>query len=187
MNTELAYPITRLLSVQSSQRVLLVVTHGRQRTDLTELITRLALHGPFWLIAGGDWLPDQDAVRRSVRRHTLAVRETLEHVILSRPFTCLQLRDQLLNAGALERRMLILDFLHHFYNPDVDRNLRERVLVECCTHLRRLSLTRSLIVLVQALSSEDYQRFLPILAAVADDVLEAEEVVSDTALQARLF
>lgn len=153
---------------------LLVEITGRARAEQTVLITRLALHGSFFLIAGGEWLPDQDSMHRAVRRHTKAVEETLKHVILARPSTCFQLRDQLKQARFQPRPVLILDVLHHFYDPDIDLSLRQRLLEDCCQSLVNLSRSRLVVVLVERLPVEEYERFIPILASVADETLEVE-------------
>jgi hypothetical protein len=162
--------------IQNSKthQLLLVEIAGRARAELTELIARLALRGSFFLIAGGDWLPDQDSMGRVVRRHTTGVEETLARVSLARPSTCLQLRTQLEDAHSLSRMVLILDFFHHFYDPDIDLSLRQRVLEECCQGLENLSRSRSVFVIVERLPVEEYDRFFPILASIADETLEVE-------------
>jgi hypothetical protein len=187
MNTQPVTSLANLPPVPLLPRVFVVVTSGRQIEGLTELITRLALHGPFHLIAGGEWLPDQDSLRRSVRRHTVAVERALDHPILGRPATCLQLRDQLLCADSPNDLLLILDFLHHFHNPDIDLSLRQRVLEDCCCKIRLLSQTIPVIILVQKLDVEEYQQFFPALASIADEILEAEEANAPDAVQGLLF
>lgn len=167
--------------------VLLIVTRDSTHQGQTELIARLALRGPFHLILDSDWLPDQERLRRTVHRYTLGIQETLDHPILGRPSTCLQLRDQLMQAESQKHLILILDFLHHFYNPDVDLRLRQRVLEQCCPILSRLSKSRPVMVIVPRVALEDYERFFPILASTADEVLEAEGDHPSLASQPRLF
>ena len=140
---------------------------------ITEFIAHLSLRGPFYLIANGNGLPDQDGLRRSVRRHTVRVNETLDHITLGRPATCLQLRDQLVNADLQPYPIFILNFLHHFYDPDVDLSLRQRVLGECCRLIKHLSSSKSVVVLIQSLPTEEYRQFYPSLASIADEIVEA--------------
>ncbi len=187
MSTESPLTVANLSSVPLLPQGFLLVTGGNQRRALTELLARLSLRGQFLLIAAGEWLPDQDDLRRLVRRRTLAIKETLDHIVLSRPFTCLQLRDQLFQDHANDSLIIILDFLHHFLNQDVDLDLREQVLGECCARLQRLKQGRPLIVHVQAAPAEEYERFFPVLTAVADKVLQTEETFDVSASQARLF
>ncbi len=179
--------LASLPPVPLSPRVLVVVTRDRDHEGLTNLITRLALRGPFHLIAGGEWLPDQGSLRRSVRRHTVNVHETLDHLILGRPSTCLQLREQLAQADMQEHLILILDFLHYFYDPDVDLSLRQRILEQCCCSVKHLSRSKPVIVLVQQLPVEEYEHFFPVLTSVADEILEEETVSAETISQPSLF
>lgn len=160
-------------SSKTHQLILVEIT-GKARIELTELIARLALHGSFFLIAGGEWLPDQDSMRRAVRRHTTGVEEVLEHVSIARPSTCLQLRAQLDDARSLSRMILILDVLHHFYDPDIELPLRERVLKECIQSLRYLSQSKPVIAIVKRLPVEEYDLFFPVLASIADETLEVK-------------
>jgi len=170
-----------------SPQVSLGVIRGKQHKELTELIARFALCGYFHFIVGGEWLPDQDSLRRSVRRYTTAVNETLDHPILGRPSTCLQLRDQLTMADAQQHPIFILDFLNHFYDPDVDLSLRQRVLKQCCNCLQDLSRSKSVFILVHWVPTEDYERFFPLLASAADEILEVEENSQTEALQYSLL
>jgi hypothetical protein len=152
-------------------RVILAVVQGHASRGMTELIARLALRGPFHLISSGHWLPDQDSLRRAVRRYTLRVNETLDHLILGRPATCLQLRDQLIQAELQPHPVFALNFLNHFFDPDVELSLRQQVLGQCCQLVKHLSAGRSVVVLVEDLPTQEYQEFLPRLASIADEVL----------------
>jgi len=174
MHPQTTISLASLPPVPLSPRVYLVVTQDRAHHEITELIVRLALHGSFHLIAGGEWLPDQDTLRRSVRSHTVNVTETLDHLSLGRPSTCLQLRDQLAQADEQNHLILILDFLHLFYDSDVDLSLRQRVLEQCCRSVQHLSKSKLVIALVQQVPVQDYELFFPTLASVADEILEAQ-------------
>ena len=170
----------------TARRMLLAVIEGREKRALTELIARLALDGPVELIAGGEWVPGHMDLRRAVRRHTTAVHATLERLTLTRPSTYLQLLDLLAEPQPRKELLLILDFLHLFYVPDVELSTRLRVLEGCCEHLHRIKLLRPLVVVVQQVPAEDYRQFMPLLRECADVVLEAEpdrvRVVSQPAL-----
>lgn len=167
--------------------LLIVETAGKERETVTDLITQLALRGPFHLIAGDEWLPDRDTLYRSVRRHTLKVKEMLDHPILMRPMTCLQLLDLLMEADMQSKPTLILDFLHHFYNADVELSLRDRILEQCCQYTKRLSLSNSVVVLVPRLCSEEYKRFFPLLACIADEIIPLKESLATEDSQDLLF
>jgi len=175
MKKQFSISLANLPRLPLSPQVSLGVIRGKQHKELTELIARFALCGYFHFIVGGEWLPDQDSLRRSVRRYTTAVNETLDHPILGRPSTCLQLRDQLTMADTQPHPIFILDFLNQFFDPDVDISLRERVLDGCCQRVQLLSKTKPVFILIHWLPTEDYQRFFPVLASTADEILEVEE------------
>lgn len=187
MNADLIKIASKPLTLSNRPRLLLAEITGREHKALTELIARLALRGPFHVIAGDAWLPDQDSLGRAVHRHTNRVREALDHPIIGRPANCIQMPDQLASAGLLNRPILALNFLHYFYDPDVDLSLRERVLGESIRSLRALSESRPVIVLVQHLPTEEYERFFEMLADVADEVLEAVETPAAQISQSSLF
>jgi len=165
----------------------LVETLGKEREVITELIVQLALRGPYNLIAVDEWLPDRDTLYRSVRRYTLKIQETLDNPSLKRPMTCLQLLDLLMEADMQNRPTLILNFLHHCYNADVKLSVRDRILGQCCQYTKRLSLCNPVVVLVPRLFTEEYNRFFPVLAAVADEIIPVAECVEIEASQDSLF
>jgi hypothetical protein len=169
-----------------SLRLLLVETEGRPSEGITELFAALALRGPFYAIAGGEWLPTY-ALVRSLRRRTPAVQQVLGRVRLARPFTCYQVLDLLTDIRPERDPVLVLDFLHHFHNPDIQPDVRRRVLEQCCRQLERLSLSRTLLVFVQAMETEEYRNFFPIVAETADEVLQAAEADNEETLQPVLF
>jgi hypothetical protein len=156
-------------------RLRLIETAGRQSEGITELFAALALRASFYAIAGGEWLPTY-ALVQAVRRRTTEVREVMSRVRLARPFTCYQVLDLLEDIRPERDPVLILDFLHHFYNPDIDPPVRRRVLEQCCRQLQRLGLMRPLIVFTLRLQTEEYQQFFPLVAATADEVLRMDEM-----------
>ena len=168
--------------------LLVIQTVGKEREAILELITQWVLRSSFHLIAAGDWLPDHDDLRYSVFRYTNAINETLDHMSLVRARTCFQLLDLLKEADKQNKPVLILDFLHHFYNEDVELFARDEILEQCCQFTKRLSLSNPVAVLVPKLDTEDYRRSFPILAAVANEVIEPEQAPSQTTVsQGRLF
>jgi hypothetical protein len=184
MNTlpELAFhPLQR-----AGRRMRLIETDGRQSEGVTELFATLALRGSFQAIAGGEWIPTY-ALVQSVRRKTTEVQQVLGHVRLTRPFTCYQVLDLLEGTRPEHDPILILDFLHHFYNPDIQPSVRRRVLEHCCKHLQRLALMRPLIVLVENLPTDEYREFFPLVAASADEVLRMADAPAAEDVQLSLF
>jgi hypothetical protein len=168
-------------------QLLLVKTPDRAYEAILELIVQWTLHGPFYLIAAGEWLPAHDELRYAVYRYTVAFDEVLNNLTLSRPFTCLQLLDLLMEASQQNKPILVLDFLHLFYDADVDLSLRDSTLEQCCQHTKRLSLSNLIVVLVPDLNIEEYRRFFPLIASVADEIIEAKQSSSASASQGQLF
>ena len=164
-------------------QLLLVKTLDQQHEAIKELITQWVLRGPVYLIAAGEWMPQHDELRYSVYKHTVAFNEALDQLILSRPFTCLQLLDLLMEANQQSNPVLILDFLHLFYNPDVDLSLRQSTLEQCCQYLKRLSLSNAVAVLVPDMVGEEYRRFFPLVASIADEIIEQKNPSSVEAFQ----
>jgi hypothetical protein len=168
-------------------RLLLVKIPNRAHDAIMQLIIQWALCGPFYLIAAGEWFPDHDELRYAVYRYTAAFDEALGNLTLSRPFTCLQLLDLLVEAGKQNKPTLVLDFLHLFYDADVDLSLRESTLERCCQYTKHLSSSRLILLLVPDLSIEDYRRFFPFIASVADEIIEANRQPPAQASQGILF
>ncbi len=167
-------------------RLRLIETDGRQSEGVTELFATLAVRGSFQAIAGGEWIPTY-ALVQSVRRRTTEVQQVLGRVRLTRPFTCYQVLDLLEDIRPEHDPILILDLLHHFYNPDIQPFVRRRVLEQCCKHLQRLALLRPLIVLVERMHTDEYRQFFPLVAACADDVLRLAEIPAADNVQLSMF
>ncbi len=173
------------IRVQAS-RLLLIEIEGRKAEGVTELFAALALRGPFYAIAGGEWLPTY-ALARSLRRKTFAIQDALGRVRLARPFTCYQMLDLLSDIRPERTPVIVLDFLHHFHNPDIPLDVRGRILQQCCKRLKYLSLLRPMLVFVQVIQTEEYRSFFPLVVDIADEVLQAAEAERATALQPALF
>lgn len=156
-----------------SGRLLLVVTVGKERGKVTELVARLALRGPIYVAAGSDWLPG-DRLTRAIRRRTMDVEQTLEQIQLARAFTCYQLVDLLAEIPSDHHPLLVLDFLHTLFNADIPLRTRFRTLKECCRHLQRLSQYKPVAIIIQQMPVADYQYFYPFLAAIANEILLPE-------------
>jgi len=187
MNIDPSIPTSRWLSPYRGRQLLLVKTHGRNRDTIIEVIAQWIIRGSFYLIAAGEWLPEHDELRYAVFRYTLAYDRRLDHLILSRPFTCLQLLDLLIEAKQCGRPVLIMDFLHLFHDADVDLSLRYSTLEQCCGYTRQLSLSVPVVVLVPDLNTEEYRRFFPLLASIADEIIETSKPVDPEAVQGSLF
>ena len=169
MNTLLKLPtdITRLRGLT------LLLTEDKARTGITELIANLILNGPLFVISASEWLPAYE-LTRMIRKRTLEVRETLNSLYTVRASTCYRLWDSLANIPSNGEPILVIDFLHTFYDPDIPLRVRFFKLRECCRQLKRLALYRPVIVMTQELPVEDYEKFAPALHSIADKAFTLE-------------
>ena len=169
MNTLLKLPpdITR------SRGLALILTADKARAEMTELIVNLILNGPLFVISASEWLPAYE-LTRTLRKGTLEVRETLNRLYTVRASTCYRLLDSLANIPTNGEPILVIDFLHTFYDPDIPLRVRFYKLRECCRQLKRLALYRPVIVMTQEMPIEDYEKFSPALHSIADKTFTLE-------------
>jgi hypothetical protein len=90
-------------------------------------------------------------------------------------------------AVAQKYPIFVLDFLDQFYDTDVDLSLRQRVMEDCCRAVRQLSKSKSVLILVRDVPTEEYQHFFPLLESAADEILEVEEIPHVPAIQYSLL
>ncbi len=151
----------------------LILTHDNARPQLTDLIASLILCGPLFVVSASEWFPSH-TLSRTIRRQSIHVKDITGQLRLARASTCYRLQDILSNIPAGREPILVLDFLHTFYDPDVLLRTRFLQLRQCCQHLKRCSSARTVIVLTRVMPTEDYQNFSPILHAVADRTVYLE-------------
>jgi hypothetical protein len=169
MNTLLNLPT----GITRQRGLTLLLTTDKARTGITELIAALILSGPLFVIAASEWLPAFE-LTRIVRKRTLEVRLTLNRLYTVRASTCYRLLDSLANIPSNGEPILVLDFLHIFYDPDVLLRVRFRTLRECCRQLKSLAFYRPVIVITQQMPVEDYEKFSPALHSVANKIITLE-------------
>jgi hypothetical protein len=125
------------------------------------------------VVAASEWLPAFE-LTRTLRKKTPEIKPVLDRLRTVRASTCYRLLDSLENIPSQGEPLLVLDFLHTFYDPDVPLRVRFHVLRQCCRHLGHLALYRPVIVLTQEMPVEDYEKFSPALRSVADKTLTLE-------------
>lgn len=151
----------------------LILTADKALTGITEFIAAQILYGPLFVISGNEWLPAFE-LTRIIRKKTLQVRETLNHLYIARASTCYRLFDSLANLPSHGEPIFVLDFLHTFYDSDIPLRVRLFKLRECCRQLKRLALYRPILVMAQEVEVEDYEKLIPALWSVADKTLRLE-------------
>lgn len=154
-------PLTR------SRGLALILTPDQARASLTEFIAAQILSGRLFVISGSEWLPAFE-LTRILRSQTLHVREALDRLYTVRASTCYRLFDSLANIPSNGEPILVMDFLHTFYDEDIPLRVRLLKLRDCCRQLKRLALYRPVIVMTQAMPIEDYEKFIPALRSIAD-------------------
>jgi hypothetical protein len=158
-----------------SRGMTLILTRDRARAGISELIAAQVLHSSLFVLAASEWLPAFE-LTRILRKKTPDVKQALNRLYVARASTCYRLFDSLANIPSQGEPILVLDFLHTFYDSDIPLRVRLFKLRECCRQLKRLTLYRPILVMTQELPTEDYEKFLPALCSVADQTftLEAE-------------
>ena len=137
------------------------------------MIASLILCGPLFVVSASDWFPSR-TLSRTIRKQSIHVKDITGQLQLARASTCFRLLDILSNIPVAREPILVLDFLHTFYDSDVPLRTRFLQLRQCCQHLKRFALHRTVIVLTREMPTEDYQKFSPILHAVADRTVYLE-------------
>jgi hypothetical protein len=175
------------LAIDSTERrgLALILTQDRARKSKTDLIATLILNGPLFVVSGDEWLP-AFLLPRIVRGQTTEVKEIMNRLRAVRASTCYRLFDSLANIPSRGEPILVMDFLHTFYNEDIPLRTRLFRLRECCRELKRLAFYRPVIVMTQEMESEDYKKFIPALHSITDKtfILDSE---SETIKQPALF
>ena len=170
------------LAMDSTQRrgLTLILTRDRARERKTTLIANLILKGPLFVVSGDEWLPSF-ILPRILRGYTTEIKELASRLRTVRASTCYRLFDSLAGIQSKGDPVLIMDFLHTFYDPDIPLRTRLFKLRECCRELTRLSFYRPVLVMVQEMEGEDYEKFIPALSPLAERVLtletETEQVI----------
>jgi hypothetical protein len=159
--------------ITEKRALTLILTKDRARKSKTDLIASLILNGPLFVVSGDEWLPSF-ALPRIIRRQTTEIKTIMGRLYTARASTCYRLLDSLANTALMGEPILVLDFLHTFYDPNIPLRTRLFKLIECCRELKRLSFYRPVIVMTQEMKGEDYEKFFTTLYSVVDRTLSLE-------------
>lgn len=161
------------VDVTEKRGLILILTKDRARESKTNLIANLILNGPLFVISGDEWLPSF-VLPRMIRGRTTQIKEILDRLHTVRASTCYRLFDSLAGIRSQGEPILVMDFLHTFYDADIPLRTRLFRLRECCRELKRLAFYRPVIVMTQEREGEDYEKFIPALSPLADKTLTLE-------------
>ena len=156
--------------VTGKRGLTLILTRDNARKSKTDLIASLILHGPLFVVSGDEWLPSYD-LPRMIRGRTTEIERVLGRLYTARVSTCYRLFDSLAGIPPKGEPVLVLDFLHTFYDSDIPLRTRLFKLRECCRELRRLAFYRPVIVMTKETEAEDYEKFIPALYSITDKTL----------------
>ena len=156
--------------VTGKRGLTLLLTQDSARKSKTELIASLILRGPLFVVSGDEWLPAYD-LPRMIRGRTTEIKEILGRLYTARVSTCYRLLDSLAGISLKGEPVLILDFLHTFYDSDIPLRTRLFKLRECCRELKRLAFYRPVIIMTQERETDDYEKFIPALYSITDKTL----------------
>ena len=163
------------LAIDNTDRrgLVLILTKDRARKSKTDLIAHLILKAPLFIVSGDEWLP-AFSLPRIVRVRTPHVKMTMDRLYSVRASTCYRLFDSLASLPSKGEPVLVMDFLHTFYDEDIPLRTRLFRLRECCRELKRLAFYRPVIVTAQEEEGKDYEKFTPALWPLADQIFTLE-------------
>ena len=141
----------------------LILTQDKARESKTDLIASLILKGPLFVLSGDEWLPSF-TLPRLLRGRTTEIKAITGRLRTVRASTCYRLFDSLAATDSKGEPILIMDFLHTFYDEDIPLRTRLFKLRECCRELMRLAFYRPVIVMTQEREGEEYEKFIPALS-----------------------
>lgn len=167
---KLAVDITR------KRGLTLILTRDRARESKTDLIANLILKGPLFVISGDEWLPSF-ILPRILQGYTTEIKAITGRLRTVRASTCYRLFDSLAATDSKGEPILIMDFLHTFYDEDILLRTRLFKLRECCRELMRLAFYRPVIVMTQQREGEEYEKLIPALSPLAEKTLTLEQEI----------
>lgn len=163
----------------------LILTHDRARQSKTDLIAHLLLKGPLFVVSGDEWLPSF-SLPRILRSYTTDVQTVARRFPSVRSSTCYRLLDSLASIPSQGEPILVMDFLHTFYEEDIPLRTRLFMLRECCRELTRLAFYRPMLVMIQERQGDEYEKLFPALSPLADKTITLEHEI-DSITQPMLF
>lgn len=162
--------IKHVMDMAEKRGLGLILTRDRARQSKTDLIASLILNGPLFVVSGDEWLPSF-VLPRILRERTTEIKPITSRLHSVRASTCYRLFDSLATTPSKGEPILVMDFLHTFYDTDIPLRTRLFRLRECCRELKRLAFYRPVIVMTQEMEGEDYEKFIPALFPLTDKTI----------------
>jgi hypothetical protein len=162
---------TQIIPSPSSGRIMLLITPDSTMGALFEMVARLALQEPLYVLDGGNSFQGYP-LARNLRQHTADIAAVMQRVLLSRAFTCYQMAALCTEETFGPHPILVLDFLATFYDQGVRAAERRRLLKICLRRLDQLSRRAPVVIWVRqrAAIPEEAVGFLDIVQAAAGQI-----------------
>ena len=179
---------TQIIPSPACGQILLIIAPDSLNRILFEMVARLALRGPLYILDGGNAFQGY-TLARALRRHTADIAGVMQQVMLSRAFTCYQMTTLLAGEPLAQHPALVLDFLAAFYDQDVRAAERRRLLQICLRQLKKLSQHAPVMVWVRQrqVIPQDALEFLEIVQAAAGQVWRPERLPAASQKQPALL
>lgn len=162
---------THIIPSPPAGGILLLLAPDAAAGALFEMLARLALQGPVYVLDGGNTFRGY-SLARALRRTTPDIAAPMHNVLLSRAFTCYQMAALCGEEEFAAHPILVLDFLATFYDQDVRAAERRRLLNACLRRLKLLSKNAPVAVWVRQRSTipQEALGYLDIVLAAAGQV-----------------
>ena len=138
---------TRLL-VPLPGQISLLIAPAVTITILMEMAAQMAMQSQLLVLDGGNRF-DGYGLARALRKRTSQMHAKLQNVLLSRVFTCYQMKSFVSERNHNTMPILVLDLLATFLDENVPLRERQQLLAECLQHLQGLSQTAPVVIWVR--------------------------------------
>ena len=130
--------MTNILQNLALNQLVVLALPRSNAQDMLSLVSDLAIKGTLRVVDGGN-LFNVLTLSRMIRRKTNNVVEVLNHIYISRAFTCFQMESMLHELQTCSGCVLVLDLLAAFYDENVDARQSRQLFANCVRHLKRQS------------------------------------------------
>jgi hypothetical protein len=146
-----------------------------RRASLDGDIVRAALRGPVLVMDAGNCF-NPLRLTRDIRRRTLRLQQTLDHIKVARAFTCFQVVTLLEQTQSPEGPIFIMRLLTTFTDEMISIKERLRLLKQVEAHLERLRSVVAVTLMIKndSLQEEALVDWLSDVQARADEVVFPE-------------
>lgn len=138
---------TQILIPRAGQ-ISLLIAPSSAITVLMEMTAQIALQRHILILDGGNRF-DGYGLAQTLRKHTVNINPALQNVLLSRIFTCYQMKAFLSEFNDNTLPILVLDLLATFLDENVKLPMRQSLLSDCLSCLQKLSRLNPVVLWVR--------------------------------------